>query len=214
MKAKTRRQRFRELRVVVSKGLNASIAKLAQEYLTDFPRHGLVWIDYGNALANLGKYKEARTALLRAVKNVPAEHIDIPYYYLGRLYKNAGNHRRAVEWYKKASEVAPERGDYFIVLGVAYISLEKTSEAQACFARAIECKEGMIEEAYYNLGVILAGQRKYKNALTCFEKALQLDPKYKLAKQALVDMKTALLIKGTANNLSKTRSRKASSLLL
>ena len=209
MKAKTRKQRFRELRVVVSKGLNASIIELAQEYLRDFPRHGLVWIDYGNALANLGRYKEARTALLRAVKHFPAEYIDIPYYYLGRLYKNAGNHRRAVEWYKKASEVAPQRVDYFIVLGVAYTNLEKISEAEASFERAIKCKEGMMDEAYYNLGVILAGQSKYKKASACFEKALQLDPKYKLAKQALEDIRTALLIKETLKKSSDSLRQKA-----
>ena len=58
----------------------------------------------------------------------------------------------------------------------------------------------MIDEAYYNLGVILEGRGKYKEALACFENALKIDPKYKLAKQAIKDMRRVLTIKDTFIN--------------
>ena len=70
MKTKTRKQRFRQLQAVVNQGLNASIIELAQEYLRDFPKAGVVWLDYGNALVNFCKYDEARVALLRRVAGI------------------------------------------------------------------------------------------------------------------------------------------------
>ncbi len=200
MKAKTRQQRFRELQAVVNQGLNACIIELAQDYLRDFPKHGVVWLDYGNALVDFARYKEARVAFLKAIKYIKPEHLNFPYSYMGHLYENQGDYRRAAEWHEKASKANPETSDHLIFLGAALSKIGKLSEAERCFRKAIKCKKGMIDEAYYNLGVILEGRGKYKEALACFENALKIDPKYKLAKQAIKDMRRVLTIKDTFIN--------------
>ena len=74
----------------------------------------------------------------------------------------------------------------------------KLSEALKCDRRATKCKEGAIDEAYYNLGVTLGALGRHKEALTCFEKAIDLDPKFKLAKHAAKDMRRVLEIKATS----------------
>ncbi|HEY0322195.1 MAG TPA: tetratricopeptide repeat protein, partial [Pyrinomonadaceae bacterium] len=165
MKAKTRKQRFRELQAAVNQGLNASIIEMAQDYLRDFPKHGVVWLDYGNALADFAKYKEARSAFLKAIKYMPSHHLSFPYSYMGHLYESQGNYHRAAEWYRKASEANPKTSDHLIFLGATLSKMGKLSEAERCFRKAIKCKEGVIDEAYYNLGIILGGRGKYKEAL-------------------------------------------------
>ena len=202
MKAKTRRQRFRELQVVANQDLNACIIELAQDYLRDFPKHGSVWLDYGVALTNFARYKEARSAFLKAIRYMKPEHLSLPYYYMGQLYGYQGNYRRAAEWYRKAAEADPDTAGHLIFLGDALSKMGKLTEAERCFGKAVKCKEGMIDEAYYNLGVTLARRGKYKEALACFEEALKIDPKYTLAKQAIKDMRRVLTIKDTSDNSS------------
>src|SRR5688572_25140315 len=95
MRAKTREQRFRELQAAVDKDLYACVVELAQDYLRDFPKHGVVWLDYGDALLSFGRYKEARLALSRAIKYMRPEDLDLPYSFMGHLYKSRGDYRRA-----------------------------------------------------------------------------------------------------------------------
>jgi tetratricopeptide (TPR) repeat protein len=200
MSAKSRRQRFRELNAVVDQGLTASTIKLAEQYLRDFPRHGWVWLDYGNALVAFARYAEARAAILRAIKLLPAERLDLPYSYMGSLYERKGEYLKAVEWYEKAAKVAPDDATYLIFMGGMLARAGRYSEAKKCHRRATKCTKGAIDEAYYNLGAVLLAEGRYKEASACFEKAVELDSKYKIAKQALKDVRRVFEIKGTSNN--------------
>jgi len=207
MKTKTRKQRFRQLQAVVNQGLNASIIELAQEYLRDFPKAGVVWLDYGNALVNFRKYDEARVALLRAIKHMRPEHRYFPNGSMGHLYECKGDYHRAAEWFGKAAKMTPGEATYLIFLGAVLVKAGKLSEAMKYHRRAVKCKEGAIDEAYFNLGGILGARGRYQEALTCFEKAIQLDPKYKLAKRAAKDMRRVLEIKATSNKSLQLTAR-------
>ncbi len=199
MEAKTRKQRLRELQAAVDRSLYACVIELAQDYLRDFPKDGLVWLDLGDALLAFGRYKESRVALLRAIKYMRPEHLDLPYSYMGSLYMSRGDYRRAAEWYRKAVSAAPGEARNHIYLGSALIKAGKLTAAERSYRTALECKDGPVDEAYYNLGVTLCGQARYKAALDCFKQALRLDPKYKLAKRAVKDMEGVLSIKDTPN---------------
>src|SRR5947209_778199 len=133
MRTKTRKQRFRELETAVNQGLNASIIEIAQGYLRDFPKHALAWIDYGNALADFGRYEEARAALLKARKLLPAKYLDVPCHYMGRLYERRGDYRRAIEWYKRASTVLPKNASHFNLIGAMFAKLGRHAEAKKYF---------------------------------------------------------------------------------
>jgi superkiller protein 3 len=119
---------------------------------------------------------------------------------MGHVYDGQGNNHRAAEWYKKAVEASPKQARNLNFLGDSLAKLGKISEAENCFRKATRCKEGPVDEAYYNLGVLLGAQGRYKMALVCFEKAVGLDPNYKFAKQGMNDMSRVLQIKGISNN--------------
>ena len=211
MKAKYRKQRRRELQAAVDRRLNACVIDLAQHLLRDFPKDGLVWLDLGDALLSFGRYKEARVALLRALKYMRPEHLYLPYSYMGHLYMSQGDYRRAAEWYQKAVDAAPGEAGNLIYLGSVLLKAGKNPKAERCFRDATRCQEGRVDEAYYNLGVTLCGRGRYRAALDCFEKALRLDPKYELAKHAIKDMEGVLSIKGTSNNGMRPTPRKRAS---
>ena len=207
MKSKTRKQRFRQLQAAVNQDFNASTIELARKYLRDFPKAGVVWLDYGNALVSFAQYDQARVAILRAIKYMEPEYRYMPYGSMGNLYERKGNYRRAAEWFGKAAELASNDASYLIYLGAVFAQAGKLSEALKCHRRAINCKDGAIDEAHYNLGCILRAQGKYKQALRSFEKAIELDPKYTLAKQAAKDVTRVLEIKATSNKgMQRTRN--------
>ena len=191
---KSRKLLFRELEQASNQGLNASTIELAERYLRDFPASGWAWLDYGKALANFGLHKQAEFALRRALKYVPSTTFRFVYRYLGDVYEDAGNYRKATSWYGRAVKAAPHNANHLNMLAYVLVRAGNPAEATKYLQRATKCREGAIDEAYYNLGCVLAAKRKYARALTCFEKALELDPKYKVAKQARQDMKRVLQI--------------------
>jgi tetratricopeptide (TPR) repeat protein len=52
-----------------------------------------------------------------------------------------------------------------------------------------------VDEAYFNLGLILRAKERYQEALTCFENAIHLDPQYRVAKTAKRDVAAALRLR-------------------
>jgi tetratricopeptide (TPR) repeat protein len=195
MKPMTRRQRFRELASMWNQGLFAGVIESAKEYLKDFPNHALVRLYYGVALYELARYEEAKRALSQVIKECDPEHLAYLYSQMGHLHKKKGEFQKAAEWYRKAVKTEGREAGYLIFLGAVLALDGKLSEAEACHRQATKCKTGDFSEAYLNLGYVLRAQEKYKKALTCFEKALELDPKYKEAKQASKDIKKVLELK-------------------
>ena len=186
---------FRELDEASNQGLNATAIELAERFLREYPKSGWAWFVYGNALASFSRYNEDETALRRAIKHVPTEHLHFVYGHLGHLFHKKGNYRKAALWYEKAAILRLGNADYLNYLGAALADDGNLVQASKCFRRATKSKNGAIDEAYYNLGCMLAAERKYSNAQACFIKALEIDPKYKLAKQALRDIQRVLEIK-------------------
>ena len=192
MAKKTQTQRFRELRAASHSDRTAHTIVLAQQYLADFPDHGPGWLDYGIALVELRRYAEARRALNRALRLCPEEKCHIVYAHVGHLYDMKGNCRKAAEWYKKSIALCPDQAGYHIYLGATLAKHGNLEEAEACHRRATVCSEGCIDEAYLNLGFVLRAKGQYREALACFEKALEIDPKYREAKLSVKDVSAAI----------------------
>lgn len=197
MKQKTKKQRFREITTAVSQRRTISIIELCEDYMKDYPTQIVVWIYLADALADFSNYKKSQSLFLKAIKalkKIDAEkHLNMPYNGLGELYERKGNYQKAIEWYKKASEIMPDEATYLIFIGVLYLRSGNFVEAEKYLEQASKCKEGHIEEAYYNLGIVLASQKRYKEALSKFEKAVEIDPKYKEAKFGIKDMEQVLI---------------------
>jgi len=60
-------------------------------------------------------------------------------------------------------------------LGIVLSALNKNSDSKNFFNEAIETKPNFVD-AYINLGVLFAEERNYYEAVTNFEKAIELDP--------------------------------------
>lgn len=145
------------------------------------------WVVLADALATISSYDEAIVALRTAKKLSPKDKLEFIFDQIGHFYMEKGDHRRAESWYRKAVD-EKETGENLIYLGVCFGKQGKRREAKQCYRRAIKKGSEVIEEAHYNLGVNLRAEEKYEEALACFERAIEIDPRYILAKKARKDI--------------------------
>jgi tetratricopeptide (TPR) repeat protein len=200
MKPKTRKQRYNAIISAVNHNLNACVVELAESYLKDFPDSQGGWDMYSLALYKIDRLKDAKKALNKAIGLMDESNRQLRLSWLlcrmGHIYENSGKFQEAIKWYAKAHDANPSEATFLIYQGVILLRLEKFDEAADLFLKAIKSEEGCIDEAFYNLGVVRLIQKRYKESLTCFEKALEIDPKYKEAKHQLKDIKKVIAILG------------------
>ncbi len=198
MKTKTRKQRYNEIISATKQDLNACVIELAKSYLKDFPNSQGGWDMYSLALYRIDRCKDAKKAVFKAIdlldESDKKRRLSWLLHRLGHIYKNSGKLHKAIEYYEKAPNSNPSEATFLIYQCIMLMRIEKFDAAADILLKATRCEEGCIDEAFYNLGVVRMAQRNYEEAISCFEKALEIDPKYKEAKQQLKDVKKVLEI--------------------
>ena len=185
---------FNQIRLADDRGQVAVVVELCKKHLRKFPKDGPAWLYYGIGQVELARYSEAEKAIRRAIVFCPQKALPIAYSQMGHLFRAKGEFKQAVHWYRKALDRNPKDATYHIFLASIIFKRGALKQSESYYRRALKCSEGCLDEAYLNLGGILLGQRNYSEAIKCYQEALKIDPKYKIAKERLDDAKLALLI--------------------
>ena len=163
--------------------------------LSEHPQCGPTLISLGNALADMGQYEEAEKLLQDALENCPERLSHLVQRALGELYKSQQRWVEAEHAFQAAMIGREDDATSYIYLGTCYALQGRLDEAEAQHRRGTECGEGCIDEAWLNLGLVLRARRRYEEAESCFEQALEMDPEYRAAARALADVKEARKIR-------------------
>jgi tetratricopeptide (TPR) repeat protein len=198
MKQKTQAQRRKEIIRSYAKGNYALTIELAESFLSDFPNFATALFFYGVSLGIFHRHSEALAALSTSAKYSVDEILHHNYCARAKVYEDKGDYKNAARWYQKAHEKYPQEATYPIFLGVLQFKMGDISSAETTLRKATKCREGFTDEAFYNLGNVMAAQKKYKQAINCYEKALAIDPKYMVAKRMLKEMQ--LILEMSAKN--------------
>ncbi len=166
----------------------------AKLYTARYPNDMFGWIALADALSSIARYGEARDALKKAEILSTKDHQHIVYHQIGHLYREKGDHSRAEQWYRKSVEANGTTRN-LIFLGACLAKQGKFSEAKKYHKKAIKVASDVPDEAYYNLGLILRAEERFEDACECFDKALELDPDYTIAKEARSDVLKVLQLK-------------------
>ena len=191
------KENWKQICLADDRGQTAVVVELCKKYLRKFPNDGFAWVWYGMAQTKLLRYAEAEKAILRAIKFCPKKGLSVAYVQMGEIYKGKGDFKKAAFWYRKALKQKPQDATYHIYLGDNAFKHGLFKQAKNYFRSALKCSEGCLDEAYFNLGGILLGERNYSEAVKCYEETLKIDPKNKIAKERLDDAKLALLLANT-----------------
>lgn len=151
-------------------------------------RNAFLWIDQARALHELCRLREAEHAARKALKCNIKELFRYCYCELGKILADAGRPDEAIQQYEAAIRAEPHHAQGYIYLGGIYAYLGNFEKASQFRKRATRCKDGVIEEAWLNLGYVRAAQERYSDARECFQRALEIDPKYKLAQEGLGEL--------------------------
>ncbi len=182
----------RDLTVEFGADHPASTVLLARMLLARHPNDAQTLVRLGHVLSELANYDEAESVLLKALEYCDESRQAIVYGKLGHLFMFRGEYHIAAEWYQKAVEAAPLDATGYIYLGSTLARQGRLSAAEIVHRKATACTEGCIDEAYYNLGLVLRGQGRLEESRDCFESALQLDSNYQEAREALEDVTAAI----------------------
>jgi tetratricopeptide (TPR) repeat protein len=133
-------------------------------------------------LSGLGRRNEA----VRVLREGLGKHADPPTYIrLSDLYVARGKYRRALKILDQAVHKSPDRDELFLAQAKVLLKMKRYSDATEAFTNHLEYWPG---DAYKCLDV--AGeysiQRRYDDAATYTQRALQIDPQYQAAMQNLV----------------------------
>jgi len=112
------------------------------------------------------------------------------YTFLGWTYHFQGRIEDAIAECKRAIELDPEFGNPYNDIGAYLIELERFDEAIPWLERAIEARRYEPRHfPHYNLGRAYLGKEMYARAMKCFQEALEVEPRYSLARQALASLR-------------------------
>ncbi len=110
------------------------------------------------------------------------------YIYIGEAYtyENSRNLPKAYEWLAKAKENALKEPEYFMALGNAYISENKSSEAVSAFQDAFALDPNLLI-AEVKIGEIWTKAFNFELAETTLKGVIAKDPNYGPAHRALAE---------------------------
>ncbi len=173
----------------------ATTVLLAPRWLRDHPDDLTILFDYAEMLYQMTRYEEAVRVYEDALQRFEDASVHWAIFnQLGHLYQYQGNFAEAERWFQKAIEIDPDEATSYIFLGAAQAREGKLKNAEHTHRKATQCTEGQIDEAYHNLGLVLRGQGRLAEAAECFRKAIELDPQYAGAIEALEDIEMALAL--------------------
>jgi tetratricopeptide (TPR) repeat protein len=149
------------------------VAKLLR---TPEPDPALLAAAYGRlgALFVLTEVEAQADACLRNAHSLQPREFRWPYY-AGYVAMMAGNTDRALAYLQAAEAIDPTYPTLYLRLGRVWLERSELAKAQAAFER-IAAEPGLVVAANYYLGQIANLQRRYADAVTYLEKALQADP--------------------------------------
>ena len=184
-----------EVQAIVSAsdaGFYATTVQLLKSYLENNPESQRGWIDYGHALGNLARYREAEAAYHRAIELTAEPDRDSIYGELGNLFRNEGNYEIATQWYCKQIEANPKDATGHVFLGSLEIKRGEFASAIEILQEGLECETVCFEELHFALGNAYRSLEEFTLAKVHYDKAIAADPKYDTAKTALKDVKNAI----------------------
>jgi tetratricopeptide (TPR) repeat protein len=141
------------------------------------------------ANGNAAKQKEYSEQLVAAYPNDERANFALAGYYFGQQ-----DFPRAIQYYKKATELAPTFSSAYNLLGYAYRQNTDYPNAEQAFKKYIELIPGD-PNPYDSYAELLLKMGKFDDSITQYRKALAIDPNFINSHQGIA---AALLYKGNA----------------
>ena len=161
--------------------------------------------NYLSAKYNKGIYLyvlEKDQEALKIFKNIGCEHISYPLvrHYIWKIYYSLGNLKKALELIEKDT-MRPYEAQFY--KGLIFYSNNKDKDAIRAYTKAIEISGPDDDKLFYNRGLSYQMLKQCDKAKSNYIKALEINPNYKNAKEALENIENKTKNKNNLWNLFK-----------
>jgi Tfp pilus assembly protein PilF len=137
-----------------------------------------------------GNLDEAVLLYKKSIEMLPTAEA---YTFLGWTYRFQGKIQAAIEECKHAIMIDPTLGNPYNDIGAYLIDLGRPKEAVSWLERALRAaRYEAYHYAWFNLGRAMLLTDQYSEAQRCFERALEIEPNYAIAAEALGNLKRLL----------------------
>ncbi|KAM3966715.1 LOW QUALITY PROTEIN: protein O-mannosyl-transferase Tmtc4 [Aphomia sociella] len=151
-----------------------SAYKNALKYRKHYPD---CYYNLGNLYLSMNKVQNAIENWTRAI-HLNSKHA-LAWINLLALLDNTGNLERAKEFIPEALQELPEAPAVIFAIANIYGKMERYTEAEECFLKAIKLFGGRVQAIHYaNLGVLYHRWKKYNLAEEMYKKALTINPTF------------------------------------
>jgi Tfp pilus assembly protein PilF len=138
-----------------------------------------------------GDYELAVDFYQRSLETYPTAEA---YTFLGWTYHFQGKLDQAIAECKKAIQVDPDFGNPYNDIGAYLIEKGQLDEAATWLEKALASKRyASYHYPHYNLGRIYLAKDMLNRARECFERALEIEPGYELAREALAQLRRKVM---------------------
>jgi len=187
---------------------SASQLEHARRYTAEHPGDSPGWIALADAMWSLARYDEAKAALRKAERLASPRWRHRVWEQWGHLYREMNDLRSAATWFRKAVRAHPSTQGH-IFLGATLALLGRRREAAREHRAAIaEATPGhALDEAHFNLALILRSFEKYDEALRHLHEALKIDPGYSKAREVVRDIRRAKQLAQRSRTLTSRERR-------
>lgn len=155
--------------------------ELTLKYMVENPNSVKVKIIQADLLVNLYRFNEAKKILIELLESANSKRLYYVYLQFGHFYFKKSDLKKSSLWYRKACLIEPKNPSVLIYISHNYFIQGRFEKAKLYLMQATDLNNGLIDEAFFNLGLIEKSLGNYGNAIDFFDKALSLDPDYQLA---------------------------------
>lgn len=166
----------------------ASACAIYEQILTEEDVENLeATLLYVTDLVDLGNLSQAEATLLRLDELCPDELRGDWHYTFASFEEFRGQYLAAEKHYRQAHDLRTDRGDYLTLAANAAFQQGEPAKAEFLIREALKFQCDLAE-AYGNLGLYLASQRRNSEAREAFTKALTEDPDNENAREWIADL--------------------------
>ncbi len=138
----------------------------------------LAWLERGDELFQLQRYREAVASYDRVIHARPEEYL--AWFKRGIALENLQHYEEAIVSYDRVVQLQPEDYLAWFKRGAALEALQRYGEAVSSYGRVLELKPDNYW-AWHDRGRVLERLQKYEEAVAAYDRAVQLKPDFQMA---------------------------------
>ncbi|HEY6125894.1 MAG TPA: tetratricopeptide repeat protein [Steroidobacteraceae bacterium] len=199
-------ERVAQLRERANKSLEAfgpaaETAELFKELVRLEPGDALAWFNWGDSLRSIGRFQDAKEALLTARELMPKSRLFAVDTRLGMVFSECGPPAEAEKWFRLATSNSECHGWVWLLRADNLMRMESFKLARECLKTARVRGNVDLEEVLLNEALIDRCVGDYEDAAHRAKQALEIDPGYDSAKELLASLRGATEARQYVNGL-------------